>query len=302
MLVEYLEAGAGLRRLRGPNPPVLLRRALERAAGCEGLDPAWGPSPDDPGVIERLRQTAEDWSGKGPIPSQQVLVAWLQAEVADAFSRLLEAARNGASDAPSVLLRASLPDITIYARSIAGASAWMLSDGRSGPISEVLRDRIQGFCLYLLQEDAAVVRRCQGGSRDQWRAYLAVTFRRFVVAEGRRSSAVRRGGRASTISTGSEAGLAALKAVALGSRPVDRVIARLDLRPFAEDLRAFAARGEQQARDVGIFLRAGSGESHREIALDNEDGLGRADVRSAIRRVRAYLRPRLEEMREGGKR
>lgn len=302
LLTRYLETGAGLRRLPVEDARDLLRQALDLAARKEGLRPPWSPRSDDPNVLDRLYETVQGWAattfGPDPIPPRAVLVAWLDAEIQRAFAGLLRTVRvdEDASEAREALLKASISDITKHARALARNSPWMLTGGRPGSFRELLRDRIQGFVLYTLEEDAALIRQFQGDTRDQWRAFLAVSLRRYVVAEGRQLASVRRGGRVSFISTATVEGALALGEMDRGESPADAIIALADLRLVGKDLLSYAARGEREFDDIELFLRAMSGELWAEIAASNAGGLDREGVHKVIRRVRRFLGPRLAEM------
>lgn len=302
LLALYLRVGAGIERTCAGEPADLLQRALDDAAGSARLDRPFGPRADDPCLLGRLRECAGTWrvaaTGPEPIPPMETLEAFLEAETAHAFASLVRAVQERPRDreATAALLYASQPDLAQFARLMAATVPWMLTAGRNGTIEEALWDHLQGFCLYLLKEDAAVIRKYQGGTRGEWRTFLARVFRRYVVAEGRRARSARRGGRTSSISIDTAAGAAALEALlgqTAGPPPAD---ARALLLEVASKLRSLRERDPGLRRDVDLFLRATvEGATFAEIASDRFARVDETDVRNAVRRVRRLLRGLLGE-------
>jgi len=300
LLRRYLEAGAG-----GP-PDDLVRRllaeALERAAECDGLTPEWAPRADDPVLLRRLLGAVEAWGQTGPaadVPPPEVLRKFLEVELDQAFTRLLESLCSGwrGDGAVDSITRFTERHLARVVRKLVRTAPRLVNPGDQDWDS-VLRSLVNSFWVVLLEDELARVRAFRGASRLEWRAYVGQLFRNHVVSTHRAATAKRRGGGRPTVD------LAAITDHhdSMWSR-TGSPESGAELLRMAGRLKQIAARGPGWREAVDVYVRSSAGESFGEISASGEPAMSPADARNAVRRVRRALRAMLEVGRpteEGG--
>ncbi len=267
----------------------VLSRALLAAGNAVGLGPAHVPRGSQLALqrgLLRLAPALQDL----PADDQTLrMVAWLEAQVDEAFTTLLEGLRlapgnrEAIAGLTGVVTRHLVPWCRLLLRQNPGL---LRSPDRIR--EDAVDEAIHGFLIHLLAGDRRALRDFEGSSIRAFRGWITVAFRNHRVSELRRQDARKRGGDAVIVPLDTPS----LDLPSRTASAAARVDARRALEALHDRLSHYGAEGGTEGHDARLFAAFAAEEAGRghdqESTQDAPSG-----PRSASGRNRALARARV---------